>query len=66
MRTLVFPFILAFVLTLGVMGTIGVMAAFPEMATVYPEQAIETAVAPSDARSGHQRADIGTENAVRQ
>jgi hypothetical protein len=66
MRMLVFPVILALALTIGAIGTIGVMTAFPELATVYPEQAIETAVAAqSAAQAGHHRADIGTENGVR-
>jgi hypothetical protein len=65
MRMLVFPVILALALTIGAIGTIRVMTAFPELATVYPEQAIETAVAQSAAQAGHYRADIGTENSVR-
>jgi hypothetical protein len=62
MRMLVFPVILALLLIIGAVGTISMMTAFPELATVYPEQAIETAIAQSDAQAGQHRAEIGTLN----
>jgi hypothetical protein len=58
----VFSFALALLLTIGAVGTIGLMTAFPELATVYPEQAIEIALAQSDEQAGQHRAVIGAQN----
>jgi hypothetical protein len=62
---LFFPVILALLLTVGAIGTVSMIAAFPELVMAYPEQAIETAIARSDEQPCHYRADIGTQDHVR-
>jgi hypothetical protein len=61
MLRLAFPVVLALSLSIGAFGTVRVMTVFPDLATVYPEQAVETAIAQPIEQAGHHRADAGTE-----